>query len=607
MITINTKNKIINTLIFLFGISLLFFNFYPRISTITLRAYFVMGILVVGIFKNQHTKNYSHIIIPVVLVAFVYYIYRYDQIVEDAGVLNQWDILVGTIIMSLTLFVGGLFSPNLLILVGVFGLFLVLGPYLPYSFAHSGFSLSRIINHSIWSDQGLFGMPVGVATSYIFVFILFGEFLKISGLSKFISDISMAYVGHRPGGPAKVAVIASSLMGMINGSAVANVATTGAITIPLMVDTGYDKDFAAGVEAASSTGGQFAPPIMGAIGFLMAEYLGIPYSTVMMAAIMPAFLYFLGILFAVDFRAKKLNLKGVDKKHLPSAVAILKEKGFLTFPIIIVVGLIVLGFSPIYSAIVGIVGVIVVSFLSKESISLLDVYYGVINSIYGIIPIAVATMLIGLVVAVVSLTSFGLNFGNLFMGLSIFKNVLIAGVMVMIMSTILGMGVPGVAAYIIISNVSIPVLIKLGVVPIVAHMFCIMYACLSNITPPVAISSYVAAGIARSDETRTSIQAMKLGLIGFIIPFFFLINPQLLIGVIDDVTIMERFFITASSIFGVYTLTAGLEGILVNRLDNISRILLISVGLLSIYPGVVTDIVGLVIFLGVLVANRRII
>lgn len=531
----NVFKRFFNLTLCLFGLSIILLNFYPKLETIAFRAYFSLGILffayIINSQKTDKNKLINYIFAAFSLLAFIYIIYRYPLVTLSGGILENLDYLLGFVALISILIAGYFYSKNLLILVIVFILYAFLGRYMPLPISHSGFSISRIVSHSVWGSQGIFGITMGVCASYIYLFLLFGEFLQKSGLSNFINDLSLSLIGHRPGGPAKVAVIASALLGMINGSAVANVATTGMITIPLMKKIGYRKEYAAAVEATASTGGQFCPPIMGAVGFVMAEYLSIPYSKVMVAAIIPAIFYYFGVLVSVNQEAKIQNLQGLKKEEIPKLSKVLKERWFLSLPILIVVFFIVAGYSPLYGAIIGIISTLVVSWFTKDNkIGYREFFDCIVAGTKASINISVSCLLIGIVIGIVSLTSLGLNFGNLLMSYSATSNILVGGLFTMVMSTILGMGVPGVAAYVIVSSVSVPILIKLGVIPIVAHMFCLIYACLSNITPPVAISSYVAAGISGSNEFKTSIEAVKIGVTGFIFPFFFCLILSYLLG-----------------------------------------------------------------------------
>ncbi len=419
--------------------------------------------------------------------------------------------------------------------------------------------------------------------------------------SKFINDFSLTLVGQTPGGPAKVAVLASALMGMINGSAIANVATTGTITIPLMKQTGYKKEFAGAVEAVASTGGQFCPPIMGAVGFVMAEFLNLSYTYVMLAAIVPAFLYYLGLLFAVHFEAKRLGLSGLSKENVPDAVKVLKEQGHLVIPLAVLIAMMFLGYTPLFAAVVAIAATILASWLRKETRMTWDkIVAACVEGAKGAVSVGVCCVIIGVIIGTVTLTSLGLNMGYLILSVVENANIYVTGALVMIMSTILGMGVPGVAAYVIVQAVAVPVLIEVNVLPISAHMFCLIYACLSNITPPVAMSSYVAAGIAGSNQTKTGLLSVRLGLIGFLIPFFFLDNPVLLIGADPAVTLAGSLWAFFTASVGTVALVGGLEGWFLRKSNWVERAVLIAVAPLMLYPGSFTDVIGFVVLAAII-------
>ncbi len=405
---------------------------------------------------------------------------------------------------------------------------------------------------------------------------MFGAFLKHSGFSKFINDFSLTLVGQTPGGPAKVAVVASALMGMINGSAIANVATTGTITIPLMKRTGYRKEFAGAVEAVASTGGQFCPPIMGAVGFVMAEFLNLSYTKVMLAA-------------------KRLGLSGLSKENIPDAMKVIREQGHLVIPLVVLIALMFAGYTPLYAAVIAIFATIGASWIRKETrMTWSKIIEATVEGAKGAISVGVCCVIIGVIIGTVTLTSMGLNMGYLILNVINNDNIYVTGLLVMIMSTILGMGVPGVAAYVIVQAVAVPVLIKAGVLAITSHLFCLIYACLSNITPPVAMSAYVASGIAGSDQTKTGLWAVRLGLIGFIIPFFFLDNPVLLIGVDPNAALTTTLWTVFSASMGTIALVAGLEGWLVQKCNVLERIILVAAAPAMLYPGMFTDFAGLI-------------
>ena len=538
------------------------------------------------------------------LAAFGYMLAQYDSIAERGGYFLSQDYAAATVGVVICFELARRTVPNLAWLAGLFFAYAFCGAWLPGAFGHTGFSWNRVVEHMFWGSQGLLGIGVGVSATYIFLFVLFGAFLKHSGFSAFINDLSLALVGRSAGGPAKVAVIASAFMGMINGSAVANVATTGAITIPLMKRTGYSAAFAGAVEATASTGGQFTPPIMGAVGFIMAEFLGVPYTTVMLAAAIPAFLYYLALLMAVHFEARKLGLKGLSREHIPAALETFKTRGHLGIPLIVLMALLFLGYTPLYAAAFSILATVAASWLSPATrMGLRAILLALDEGARGAVGVGAACVIIGVIIGSVSLTGLGLTFGYEILRHVGQDQLYLGGLYVMIISAILGMGVPGVAAYVIVATVATPMLIKVGAAPLAAHMFCLIYACLSNITPPVAIASYVASGIADSNQTRTSFIAVRLGLTGFILPFFFLNNPLLLYetGHAAGATIWA--IISAS--LGVTALTAGLEGHLLKPCGVVMRLALIAAGLLTIDPDLYTDAAGFFLFGTALAWNRR--
>ncbi|MBI9095665.1 MAG: TRAP transporter permease [Sphaerochaeta sp.] len=536
-------------------------------------------------------------LLAITLFAFAYLMKNYTVIAKRGGYLLKLDLVVAAIVLFFIFEGGRRACKNLAILGLVFLLYNFLGMFIPGELGHVGFSLKRVLNHMIWGSQGIFGIGIGVSATYIFLFVLFGAYLKYSGFSQFINDIALTMVGRTAGGPAKVAVLASALLGMINGSAIANVATTGTITIPMMKKTGYKKEFAAAVEAVASTGGQFAPPIMGAVGFVMAEFMGVSYTTVLLAACIPAFLYYLTLLFAVHFEAKRLGLSGLSKENIPNALVVLKKQGHLVIPLVVLIFLLSVGYTPLFAAVVSIFATIFASYLRKETRMTWSVIIeATVEGSRSAIAVGMSCAMIGVIIGTVSLTGLGLNFGYIMLRVVSEGQLYLAGFMVMLMSIVLGMGVPGVAAYVIVSTVSVPVLIQAGAIPMAAHMFCLIYACLSNITPPVAMSCYVASGIADSDQTKTSLIAVKLGLTGFILPFFFLNNPILLLGTVLDTPLLLTIRAVLTSSVGVIALSAGLQGYLFLKLNKIERFLLVITGLLFIETRLSTDIIALLMF-----------
>ncbi|MDY0287322.1 MAG: TRAP transporter permease [Sphaerochaeta sp.] len=541
-------------------------------------------------------------LLALTIFVFGYLLKNYTVIARRGGYMLSMDLVIAALAMLLIFEGGRRACKNLAVLGLVFFLYNFLGMLIPGELGHVGFSMKRVLNHMIWGSQGIFGVGIGVSATYIFLFVLFGAYLKHSGFSQFINDIALTMVGRSAGGPAKVAVLASALLGMINGSAIANVATTGTITIPMMKKTGYKKEFAAAVEAVASTGGQFAPPIMGAVGFVMAEFMGVSYATVLLAACIPAFLYYLTLLFAVHFEAKRLGLSGLSKENIPVAMEVIKKQGHLVIPLVVLIGLLSVGYTPLFAAVVSIFATIFASWLRKETRMTWSVIVeATVEGSRSAIAVGMSCAIIGVIIGTVSLTGLGLSFGYIILRVVGEGQLYLAGFMVMLMSIVLGMGVPGVAAYVIVSTVSVPVLIQAGAIPMAAHMFCLIYACLSNITPPVAMSSYVASGIADSDQTKTSLIAVKLGLTGFILPFFFLNNPILLLGTVANTPLLITLRAVLTSSIGVIVLSAGLQGYLLARLNIIARILLVVAGLLFIETKIITDLAALLISASIIV------
>lgn len=606
--------KLITVMLCLWTVFQLYFTTIGSISAINLRAFHCIFLLVFTflLFPTYKKEKRVRKLPPVwdaacillTIGAFGYLIVNYSQIAATGGRVSEPELWIAAAGLLLVFEAARRASGNLMILALIFLGYNWFGEYLPGLLGHNGFTLKRVLITQFWGTQGILGTGIGVSATYIFMFVVFGAFLKHSGFSDFINDFSLTLVGRTSGGPAKVAVVASALLGMINGSAIANVATTGTITIPLMKRAGYRKEFAGAVEAVASTGGQFCPPIMGAVGFVMAEFLSISYTAVMLAAFVPAFLYYLGLLFSVHFEAKRLGLSGLAKENIPEASRVLKQQGHLVIPLVCLLGLMFAGYTPLFSAVMSIFATVAASWLRKETRMGLDkITAAAVEGARSAISVGVCCVVIGVIIGTVTLSSIGLNMGYLILSVVENNNIYLTGLLVMIMSTILGMGVPGVAAYVIVQAVAVPVLIESGTLPITAHLFCLIYACLSNITPPVAMSAYVAAGIAGSDQTRTGIWAVRLGLIGFIIPFFFLNNPILLIGVDKTAAMSATAWAAFTASLGTIALVAALEGWVIKNAGVPERLLMAAACPLLLYADTLTDAIGFGCF-GLVVAYQ---
>ena len=617
-----TLNKVFTVVLVIWAIFQVWANTFGTLGAVKLRTAHIMFLLPLALmlyptYKKERRRRRmipagDVLLIAAAIASFGYILWRYDALAKT-GRLNDTDVLVGVVCLLIVFEAARRASGNLAIIALIFlSYFAVWGRYVPGMFGTSAFTLKRVIKALVWDTNGILGTGAGVSATYIFVFVLFGSFLKHSGFSQLINDVALTLVGRSPGGPAKVAVIASALMGMINGSAIANVATTGTITIPLMKKTGYKKDFAAAVEAVASTGGQFTPPIMGAVGFVMAEFMAVSYMKVMLAAAIPAFLYYLALIYSVHLEARRLGLSGLSPENIPKAGKVLRERGHLLIPLIVLLALMFMGYTPLFAAIAAIFVTIPVSWLRKETrMNPSTILKATVEGSRSAIGVGVSCIIIGVIIGSVNMTSLGLNFGNLILKVVGEGQLFLGGLMVMVMSTILGMGVPGVAAYVIVYVVAVPVLRATGATEMAANMFCLIYACLSNITPPVAMSSYVAAGIADSNMTKTSLIAMKLGVAGFILLFFFLNNPVLLYGSTEGVALTETLRAFATSSVGVLALAAGLAGLPLAKYSRaatalrvICRAMLLAGGLLFVNPTLTTDIAGLVLIAAEVVLDR---
>ena len=604
---------IITAILVGFAVFQLWANLTGTLGAVKLRSAHVMILLPLAFLlypttkKERRTRKWMPVWDVVLSIAaifcFAYILQRYDALART-GRLNSTDVWIGVVCLVLCFEAARRTSGNLAVIALVFlSYFAVWGRYVPGVFGTAAFPLKRVIKSLVWDTIGILGTGSGVSATYIFVFVLFGAFLKYSGFSQFINDISLTLVGSSPGGPAKVSVIASAMMGMINGSAIANVATTGTITIPLMKKTGYKKEFAGAVEAVASTGGQFTPPIMGAVGFVMAEFMAVSYTKVMLAAAIPAILYYVSLLWSVHLEAKRLGLSGLAPENIPKAAEVLKTRGHLLIPLVVLLVMMFQGYTPLYAAIIAIFVTIPVSWFRRETrMTPKILLQAVVEGSRSAIGVGVSCVIIGVIIGSVNMTSLGVNFGSLILKVVGEGQLFLCGLMVMVMSIILGMGVPGVAAYVIVYAVAVPVLRNVGATEMAANMFCLIYACLSNITPPVAMSSYVASGIADSDMTKTSLIAIKLGIAGFIVPFFFLNNPVLLYGSTEGVSLSTTLYSFATAVVGVLALASGLAGLPVKKDDKViaalrlvCRVLLVVAGILFISPALITDGIALLL------------
>ena len=580
------------------------------------------------------------------LAGLSYVFINYSYITErfpTAHPLTAMDITVGTVVVALVLEATrrtlGLALPVLAFCFIAYGL---TGPWLPGVLRHKGLTYEILIDQTFFTTEGLFGIPLGVAASYVILFIIFGAFLEKSGAGQFFMNLANAVAGGQRGGPGKVAVVSSSLFGTISGSAVANVMVDGWLTIPMMKRTGFKPEAAAAVEAVASTGGQIMPPVMGAASFVMAEFLGVPYSHIMVAAAIPAIFYYGALFAAIHFNASRNGLRGIPKAELPSLRGVLREHGHLLAPLLAIFCLLLSGFTATYAAIVSTAVVIYAWLLGPRvwwfvavgavlwwieapgpawaalaaaglvavlvrpggggqvrRLVLKDGPAALRDGAQQTVPVAMATATAGIMIGIILQTGMAIRFtsflvefagGNLFMAL----------VITMIAAIILGTALPTTPAYIMLAALLIPALIKLGVPPLAAHMFAFYFGCLSAITPPECLAVYAAASISRCGVWAAGWQAVKFGSAGFIVPFFFVYYPALLF----QGTWTEIGVAVLTGGVGVVALAAGLEGYFIRSATWLERGLFVVAALLLIDPGLVTDLIGAALLGGALMMQR---
>jgi TRAP transporter 4TM/12TM fusion protein len=518
--------------------------------------------------------------LPILYLFFNYgYVVNRIYYIDD---LTSADMIFGTILVAIVLEatrrVIGLALPLTALVFLAYGLFVAkLAPM-------------AMLDQLYMTTEGIFGIPLAVSATYVLIFVLFGSFMERTGTGQLFMDFAMALTGHTAGGPGKVSVVSSSLFGTISGSAVANVMVDGPIAIPLMKRSGFPPHFAAGVEATASTGGQIMPPIMGAAAFVMAEFLAVSYGQVIIWALIPAILYYLACFAAVHFEAKRRGLVGMPRAELPQLGQVLRERGHLFIPVLIILVVMYSGYSAPLAALAGTLACFPVAALrasTRGSVTLPNIIAACADGARNALPVALACASAGIIIGVVTLSNLGIVFTQFVVGLSR-DTLLLALVLTMLAGIVLGMGMPTTPAYIIMTALLVPAIIKLGVVTPAAHMFAFYFAILSAITPPVALAVYAAAGIAKSDLWRSGWAAVKIGAAGFIVPFMFVYQPALLmIG--DWPTVLWSF---ASASVGVILFAAGLHGYFLGPALLWQRALLLVGGLGLIDPGVTTDIVG---------------
>ena len=621
-----------------FSIVQLYAAFTARIPATQLRPLHLGFVMVLAFLLYPATKKmkrvntlpwYDVALAALAMACCLYIALQHVELAMRSGKYNTMDIAVG-IVLTLLLAetcrrVVGL---PILIIATVFVLYAFFGRYLPGFLAHRGFNLTRVVSHLVFTTEGIMGTPLGASATFIFLFVLFGAFLETTHVGQFFIDLANAVAGHRRGGPAKVAVLASALEGTVSGSSVANTVGSGSFTIPMMKNLGYRPEFAGAVEAAASTGGQIMPPVMGAAAFLMAESVGISYSEIAKAAIIPAILYFAGIWIIVELEARKYGLKGLPKEQMPVLKKIFLERGYLIIPLIVIIGFLAANFTPIFAALVGIAAAAFCGMIRrihafmvlrkyagineknvtenyadegktlKEALlkTVGDILKSLVTGAKSVIGVAIACGMAGIVVGMITLTGLGLKTGNGLVEIAGGRQLLTL-LLTMIASIILGMGVPTTANYLITSTIMAPAVIAVmgwsntdTYMVLTAHMFTFYFGIVADITPPVALAAMAGSAIAKSSPMRTGFNAVKLAIAAFLIPYMFVYNPEMLMIDAHWYNILR---IAVTAIIGMFGIGAALEGYYSRHAHLLQRLLFLAGGLLLVDPGLLTDIIGI--------------
>lgn len=526
------------------------------------------------------------------------YIMSIDKTIDlRSGMIYTYDILFGVLlIITLIEATRRAVGKSLAIVVVCFIVYGFMGQHMPGFLAHVGMDITRITSVVYLGTDGIYGTAIYASASYIVLFVILGAVFNETGVGDYFTKLASRAFGKFRGGPAKIAVVASGLFGSISGSAIANVIGTGTFTIPMMKKCGFEDEYAAAVEASASTGGQIMPPVMGATAFLIAEYLGIPYFDLVKAALIPAVLFYVAILMTVDLYARKNNIKGVPESELPTWKELVKNV-YLILPLIyLIVSMSVFKMSVTKSGITSIIATIVCTLFSARNRITPDKLKKIVKaSINGAKPVAIACGVVGIIIGIVMGSGLGFRMSSVLIQVSN-GHLGILLVLTMVVSLILGMGVPTTAAYLMLALLVVPALKQMNVLPLAAHLFIFYFGIISNVTPPVALAAYAAAGVARCNPTRTGVFAFKLSLSGFILPFMFVYNPVLLMqgGALEII----QSLITA--LLGIYSLSAALEKFVFKwNINRAERLVLLASALLLIIPGTITDLIGFAVLLGI--------
>ncbi|MEW6621588.1 MAG: TRAP transporter permease [Bacillota bacterium] len=548
--------------------------------------------------KGSKIPWYDYLLAFLGFAVSFYHVIYYKDLVWRAGLYTDLDMIVSIIAVLLIIeATRRLAGPVLVTLAIFFLIYAYFGNYFPSFMAHKGLTIKRIAVFQWIGTEGILGIPIAVSSTFIFLFMLFATFLRKTGIGDWMTDVAIGVTGRAVGGPAKAAVLASATQGTVSGSSVANTVGTGSVTIPLMKSIGYRKEFAGAVEAAASTGGQLMPPIMGAAAFIMVEFLNVTYGSIIIAAAIPALLYFTGIFTTVHLEAVKTGLTGMPKDRIPNVKRLLTRKWFLATPIVGIIVLLIKGYTPMMAAFWGVILCVLVSFILKETrMSLGQIFRALEEGARSALPVVAACATAGIIVGIITLTGLGLKMAGGIVTLA-GGNLYLTMLFTMLCSILLGMGVPTTANYIIQATVSAPALILLGVEPIAAHLFVFYFGIVADITPPVALAAFAGSGIAGSDPLKTGVEAFKLGFAAYLVPYMFVLSPVLVLVRPDGVTTLVFILLVLKALITAIIGMIGIGGATTSQFVTkgrwYERIVLFIGGVTLVNPEWQTDIIGI--------------
>lgn len=603
-------NKFVSVALTILGLYQIYVGFFGARSAMELRAihWLIISVCIFFLYPaSKKTINKVTILdycwAIAALVCGIYIVFNWEAIAVSGGATNTIDIVLGTIAVLVVLAASRRAVGNALaILALIFFLYAVFGHVIPGQLGHRQYSWSRIIAFLYTGTEGIYGTAMNTSAKYVALFVLFGALLEKFGGGELFVEIAYSLTGKKRGGPAKTSVLASALMGTMSGSAVANVVTTGAFTIPLMKKNGYKPEVAGAVEAVSSTGGQIMPPVMGAAAFLMAEMTGISYTSIMKAALIPALFYFFAIYLIVDLEAVKEKIPVANDEDIKPVRQILKKGGYLLIPLLVLIIMIFSGRSAILSASYAIASILILDLIfNPDRKTFLKRFLSAVEKgMRSVVSVCAACAAAGIIVGVIQLTGLGSKFSSLMLSIA-GTNILIALVMTMVASLIMGCGLPTTAAYIVLSTLAVPALTKIGVPLLAAHLFVLYFGSISTITPPVALSSYAGAALAGANPNKVGWTAFKFGIVAFIVPYMFVYSPALLMN--GSALLILRSIITG--MVGVFGFAISIQGYWKTHLSMFERVIAFIAGILLVDSSLITDLIGIAILIVIYLLQKR--